>query len=99
MYFVYILTNYNKTVLYTGMTNDLTRRLYEHRYSNSQDGGIKFTQKYKCYQLVYYDSTNSVKSAIEREKQIKGWTRKKKEDLINSLNPSWKDLTYELNLR
>ena len=99
MYFVYILTNFNKTVLYTGVTNNLTRRLYEHRQHDSNDESVKFTQKYKCYQLVYYDSTKSIESAIEREKQIKGWTRAKKEVLINSMNPSWKDLSYELGLR
>ncbi|MCL2756443.1 MAG: GIY-YIG nuclease family protein [Firmicutes bacterium] len=94
MYYIYILTNYDKTTLYIGVTNDLQRRLYEHR--NNEHG---FTSEYRCYQLVYFEYTESIESAILREKQLKGWTRQKKEKLIKSMNPSWKDLSYSLNLR
>lgn len=88
-YFVYMLTNQNNTVLYTGVTNNLKRRLYEHQH-NLVDG---FTKKYNVHKLVYFDSTTDVRSAIEREKQIKGWSRAKKNALINEFNPEWKDLT------
>ncbi len=87
-YYVYILTNKNNTTLYVGVTNNVERRLYEHRMG-LVDG---FTKKYKLHKLVYVEETNEVDSAIAREKQIKGWTRKKKEDLINSINPKWEDL-------
>ncbi|MEK7397475.1 MAG: GIY-YIG nuclease family protein [Candidatus Poribacteria bacterium] len=87
-YYVYIMTNKSKT-LYTGVTNDLIRRIYEHR--NHLVKG--FTDKYNITKLVYYEATNNVISAIEREKQIKGWLRKKKIDLIESMNPEWKDLS------
>jgi putative endonuclease len=82
------MTNKSKT-LYTGVTNDLIRRVYEHR--NHLVKG--FTDKYNITKLVYYEATNDVISAIEREKQIKGWLRKKKIDLIESMNPEWKDLS------
>jgi putative endonuclease len=75
-------------VLYTGVTNDLIRRVYEHRHK-LVDG---FTKKYNVAKLVYYESTTDVESAIAREKQIKGWTRIKKVDLIESMNPYWEDL-------
>ena len=88
MYYVYMLTNKNNTVLYTGFTNNLKRRLYEHR-NNLADG---FTKKYNVHKLVYYEVTNDVNSAIAREKQIKGWTRAKKNALIESENPQWCDL-------
>lgn len=88
-YFVYMLTNQNNTVLYTGVTNNLKRRLYEHQH-NLIDG---FTKKYNVHKLVYFDSTTDVRSAIAREKQIKGWSRAKKNALINEFNPEWKDLT------
>jgi putative endonuclease len=87
-YYVYIMTNKSKT-LYTGFTNDLIRRIYEHK--NHLVKG--FTDKYNITKLVYYEATNDVISAIEREKQIKGWLRKKKIDLIESMNPEWKDLS------
>lgn len=88
-YFVYMLTNQNNTVLYTGVTNNLKRRLYEHQH-NLVDG---FTKKYNVHKLVYFDSITDVRSAIAREKQIKGWSRAKKNALINEFNPEWKDLT------
>lgn len=89
MYYVYILTNKSHRVLYTGITNDLERRTYEHK--NQLIKG--FTSKYNVSKLVYYDSTTDVNSAIAREKQIKGWTRQKKTALITESNPQWEDLS------
>lgn len=90
--YVYILTNKHNNVLYTGVTNDLIRRVYEHK-SKLVAG---FTQKYNVDRLVYYEVCESIVAAIEREKQIKGWKRKKKQDLINALNPEWNDLYRSL---
>lgn len=87
-YYVYILTNFTNTVLYAGITNDLKRRVYEHK-NHLIDG---FTDKYNCNRLVWYESTADVKSAILREKQIKKWKREFKENIINKFNPEWKDL-------
>ena len=87
-YYVYILTNKSRT-LYTGITNDLNRRLYEHK--NKLIEG--FTKKYNISILVYFELFNNPDDAIRREKQIKGWLRKKKIDLIESTNPGWKDLS------
>jgi putative endonuclease len=89
-YFVYIMTNQYNTTLYTGMTNDLKRRVYIHK----QDLNEGFTKKYKLHKLVYYEVTEDVKVAIAREKQIKGGSRQKKIDLVNSINRDWCDL-YE----
>jgi putative endonuclease len=91
-YYVYIMTNNNKSVLYTGMTNNLIRRVYEHK-EKIIDG---FTKKYNCTKLVYYEIFNDPYNAIAREKQIKAGSRKKKIDLINSMNPNWKDLYDDL---
>jgi putative endonuclease len=91
-YFVYILTNKYNKVLYVGVTNNLIRRVYEHK--NKLISG--FTSKYNVNKLVYYESFPSVFDAIKREKEIKGWKRKKKVTLINSFNPEWKDLYEEL---
>ena len=88
-YYVYILTNSNKNVLYTGVTNDLVRRVYEHKHHLDKGS---FTDKYNVEYLVYFEYTKDVTAAIEREKQIKGWNRKHKEKLINSKNPDWADL-------
>jgi putative endonuclease len=88
-YYVYILTNKSNKVLYTGVTNNLTRRVYEHKHKLIEG----FTSKYNLNKLVYYEITNYVGAAIQREKQIKGWLRKKKIDLIESLNPDWEDLS------
>ena len=88
-YYVYILTNKNHTVLYTGVTRDLVRRVYEHR--NHADPN-SFTAKYKVYKLVYFEMTSDVRAAIEREKQIKSWSRAKKIALIFEQNPTWIDL-------
>ena len=87
-YYVYIMTNHSGT-LYTGVTNDLHRRVYEHK----QELVRGFTQKYKITQLVYFEETPDVKAAIAREKQIKGWLRSKKIALIESPNPQWQDLS------
>jgi len=92
MYYVYILTNKTHTVLYTGVTNNLIHRLYEHR-NKLADG---FTAKYNVHKLVYYDYVKDIHSAIAREKQIKGWTRQKKIQLIESMNPEWEDLSAKL---
>ena len=91
-YFVYILTNKYNKVLYVGVTNNLIRRVYEHK--NKLISG--FTSKYNIDKLVYYESFPSVFDAIKREKEIKGWKREKKVALINSFNPEWKDLYEEL---
>jgi putative endonuclease len=91
MYYVYILTNVKNTVLYTGVTNNLERRLYEHK--NKTNTG--FTERYNVNKLVYVETTSDPVSAIQREKQIKGWLRSKKIALINSVNPEWKDLSKE----
>ena len=88
-YYVYILTNIHRTVLYTGVTRDLVRRVYEHKHHLDKNS---FTAKYNVEFLVYYESTSDVEAAIEREKQIKGWNRKRKEKLIETKNPNWVDL-------
>ena len=87
-YFVYILASRSRT-LYTGVTKDLERRLYQHRAGE----GSAFTSKYRNVRLVYFEWTANVWSAIAREKQIKGWRRDKKLALINAANPTWKDLS------
>ena len=91
MYTVYLLTNDTNGALYTGVTNDLIRRVYEHRQNFDPQS---FTARYRIHKLVYYESCSDVRSAIEREKQIKGWNRKRKNKLVESMNPNWKDL-YE----
>ena len=87
-YYVYIMTNKSRT-LYTGVTNDLMRRVHEHK--NKLIRG--FTSRYNLQYLVYYESTSDVHAALEREKQIKGWLRSKKIALIESMNREWKDLS------
>ena len=90
-YFVYILTNKTNTVLYTGVTNNLARRLEEHRHASLSS----FTGRYRVTKLVYFEQTFDINFAIAREKQIKAGSRQKKIDLINSINPEWKDLAFE----
>ena len=91
-YFVYIITNKNKTVLYTGVTNDLERRVFEHEL-----GSIRgFSQKYNCKYLIYYEYFTFIEEAIKREKQIKKWRREKKEFLINTRNPEWQFLNEDI---
>ncbi len=90
-YYIYILSNSSNTVLYTGVTNDLVRRVYEHKQHLIKSS---FTSRYNADKLVYFESCSNPESAIEREKQIKGWNRKRKEKLIASKNPNWDEL-YE----
>ena len=90
MYYIYIIANKYNNVLYTGVTNNLVRRVYEHK-SKLVEG---FTKTYNIDKLVYYEMSEEVVVAIEREKQIKGFKRQKKNDLINDFNPNWIDL-YE----
>ncbi len=92
MYYVYILTNKNNNVLYTGITNNLIKRVCQHK-SQIKNG---FTKKYNINKLVYFECMNDVHLAIKREKKIKGGSRAKKIKLINKMNPNWIDLYYEL---
>ena len=94
MYFVYILSNWDDSVLYIGVTGNLPRRLYEHR-NGLVDG---FTKKYNIHKLVYYEQTSDVYSAISREKQLKNWNRSKKNALIQQTNPQWLDLSVQCDL-
>jgi len=87
-YYVYILSNFRRTTLYTGITSNLVKRVYEHK-NNLADG---FTKKYQIHDLLYYEVFEDPNSAIEREKQIKSWSRKKKDQLIMQFNPELKDL-------
>jgi putative endonuclease len=93
-YFVYITTNPKKTALYVGVTNNLNCRLQEH-FMNCGNANT-FAGKYYCYNLVYYERHIRVDHAIEREKEIKKWSRSKKEALIKSMNPFWKFLNMEV---
>lgn len=90
---VYIMTNKNHTTLYTGVTSDLKKRVYEHK---NKIHPHSFTAKYQLNKLVYYEGFQSIEEAISREKQIKGGSRKKKIDLINSMNNDWNDLYAEI---
>ena len=92
-YYVYILTNKNKNVLYTGMTNDLIRRVYEHKQHFDKNS---FTSKYNVTNLVYFEETTDIKAAIEREKQIKSWSRIRKLFLIREKNPAMEDIYSSL---
>jgi putative endonuclease len=91
-YFVYMMSNKNNTVIYTGVTNNLVRRVYEHKEKLIEG----FTKKYNCSKLVWYEVHSNAYDAISREKKIKGGSRKKKIELINSMNPEWKDLYNEI---
>ena len=88
-FYVYIMSNQYNNVLYIGVTNNLLRRVYEHK-TGMIDG---FTKKYNVHKLVYYESVHDVKDAIAREKQLKHWVRAKKVALIEQMNPEWKDLS------
>ncbi len=88
---VYIMTNAHNTVLYTGVTSDLSTRLFQHQ----GNPGVGFTARYRTKKLVYVEALEDMEQAILREKQIKGGSRQKKIDLIKSLNPEWKDLSEE----
>ena len=89
-FYVYILTNPDKTTLYIGMTNSLKRRLFDHY--KQPENSTTFTSRYSCYILVYYEVYQYVDKAIAREKQLKKWSRLKKESLINQKNPNWNSL-------
>ena len=91
-YFVYIMTNKRNTVLYTGITNDLKKRVHEHK-TKLVEG---FTKKYNVNKLIYYEASRDVESAILREKQIKGGSRAKKIGLVDGMNPAWRDLFNDL---
>jgi len=90
LYYVYILTNANHTVLYTGVTNDLERRCFEHKHKKVKG----FTKKYNVDKLVYYEIFDFIDLAITREKQIKGYSRVKKHSLIEGFNKEWKELYH-----
>ena len=87
--YVYFMSNKNNTVIYIGITSNLLKRVYQHK-TKAYKG---FTYKYNCDMLIYFEEFNDINQAISREKQLKAGNRKKKEDLINSLNPEWKDLS------
>ena len=89
-YYFYMMASY-RGALYAGVTNDLTRRVYEHQHKVVEG----FTKKYNVTKLVYYEATDSTEAAIEREKQIKGWLRRKKVALIESVNPCWENMAKE----
>ncbi|MGZ0019923.1 GIY-YIG nuclease family protein [Nitrosomonas sp. wSCUT-2] len=90
-YYVYLLTNWNNQVMYVGVTNNLERRIYEHK-NKLIDG---FTKKHNVEKLVYFETASDVLAAIEREKQIKKWRREKKNQLVVGMNPEWRDLSVE----
>ncbi len=93
MYYVYMLTNKTGTVVYTGVTNGLIRRVYEHKHNADPNS---FTAKYDVHKLVFFEVTPSRYEAISREKQIKSWSRKKKNQLVESTNPKWEELYDKL---
>jgi putative endonuclease len=93
-FYVYIVTNLNNTVLYTGVTNNLKERIIEHY--TGKESSKSFTSKYHCYYLLLYEGYDYVNNAIAREKEIKGWVRKRKLELIRSFNPEFKFLNEEL---
>ena len=86
--YIYILTNYNHTVLYIGVTSDLIKRIYQHKHKVEDS----FTKKYSIDRLVYFEQYENINEAIVREKKLKAGSRKKKVDLINNINPQWVDL-------
>ena len=91
-YYVYILSNKKEGTLYIGVTNDLVRRVYEHKYDLLEG----FTKKYQLHKLVYYEATIDADAAVKREKQLKNWHRPWKINLIESVNPDWRDLYDDL---
>ena len=94
-YYVYIITNENKNVLYIGVTNDIQKRLSQH-YFDSQNAKKSFAGKYNCYYLLYYKSFDDINLAISREKQLKGWRREKKNKLITDFNTNWEFLNTDI---
>jgi putative endonuclease len=91
-FYVYMMTNRSRVVLYVGITNSLERRTWYHRSGNAKS----FTKTYQVDRLVYYERFNDARSAITREKEIKGWRREKKNELVRAFNPKWKDLGRDL---
>ncbi|MFA6551205.1 MAG: GIY-YIG nuclease family protein [Patescibacteria group bacterium] len=91
-YYIYIMSNFKRTVLYIGVSNNLVRRVIEHKYGL----GSGFTSKYKLKYLIYYEEYQYIQEAIQREKELKGWLREKKINLIKSTNLEMKDLSDEL---
>jgi putative endonuclease len=91
-YYVYLLTNWNNKVMYVGVTNNLEKRVFEHKKKLIQG----FTEKYNVNKLVYFETTQDITAAIEREKQIKKWRREKKNQLVDLMNPEWKDLSLKV---
>ena len=87
-YFVYIVTNENRTTLYIGVTNDIQKRLSQHHF-DSENAKKSFAGKYNCYHLIYYEGFESIETAIQREKELKKWRREKKDKLIAAFNPEW----------
>ena len=94
-YFVYIITNENKTVLYIGVTNNIQKRLSQH-YFDSQNAKKSFAGKYNCYYLLYYEKFEDINLAILREKELKGWRREKKNKLISDFNTNWNFLNNDV---
>ena len=92
-YYVYILASTTNYSVYIGVTNDLIRRVYEHKMHADPKS---FTSRYSVHKLVYYEQTSSINAALEREKQLKGWRRSKKNALIETMNPGWEDLYPDL---
>jgi putative endonuclease len=91
-YYVYIISNFNNKVLYIGVTNDLKRRIYEHKNKSIKG----FSSKYNINKLIYFEQFNDINEAIQREKQLKKWNRSWKDELIKKLNPKWNDLFDEI---
>ena len=92
--YTYMMSNYTNTVLYTGVTNSIKRRISEH----SEGSGSKFTARYRCKKLVFYEAFPDIEQAIAREKQIKRYPREWKNNLVNSMNPEWRDLSCDIVL-
>ena len=92
-YYVYILANNTNVAIYIGVTSDLLRRVYQHKHDMDPDS---FSAKYQTHKLVYFEETDDVWSALEREKQLKGWRRSKKNWLVETMNPQWRDLYPDL---
>lgn len=89
--YIYIMSNKNRTVLYIGVTSNLNKRIYEHKYESKG-----FVKRYNCYDLIYFECFSTIEEAIKREKQLKNWRRSWKDELIKSKNPSLKDLSGEI---
>ena len=95
-YYVYMMTNITNSTLYIGVSGSLEKRVNEHKQLANAFRDCRedkhFTEKYRCHKIVYYEKTNDIYEAIKREKQLKGWTRAKKDALVNMINPGWRDL-------